>query len=198
MKDDNTCYAALGKISWHWREVTAGTRGDTWHGFCLKVAKFKDGQIWRHNQAGDLPGNNRVIDRYRLGLLVWANRGKKGFTYSHKPVLGDGKVEAENRSAIAMANRGGFTVNLSANNLDEADQLTDLGIAPVVAVVHSKSKGEKTPKGRKVVICPAQMREDRNCSNCGLCQLQDRKGIIVGFRAHGTRSKVLDARIQLS
>lgn len=41
-----------------------------------------------------------------------------------------------------------------------------------------------TPKGRKVVVCPATHRDDVSCKTCGLCAVRDRK-VIVGFPAHG-------------
>ena len=48
--------------------------------------------------------------------LVAANTGKRVIAFTHKPVLGDDPVAAENRHLIALAVKAGFTVNLSANN----------------------------------------------------------------------------------
>ena len=50
-------------------------------------------------------------------------------------MLGDDPVAVENRLLIAMAVKAGFTVNLSADNPAQADQLAALGIAPVVTVL---------------------------------------------------------------
>jgi len=49
------CYAASGPLGMHWRKIGEGGRGDQWDFFCKAVAKFPEGQLWRHNQAGDLP-----------------------------------------------------------------------------------------------------------------------------------------------
>jgi hypothetical protein len=140
-----------------------------------------DGQLWRHNQAGDLPGIGDKIDRQALTKLVEANRGRRGFTYTHKP------MSIANRLAIAKANAKGFTVNLSADNLAEADALASLRIGPVVVVLPSDQlTNTTTPDGRKVVICPAVTHDNVTCATCQLCARQ--RDAIVGFPAHGARS----------
>jgi len=70
-----------------------------------------------------------------LAQLVEANQGKRGFTYSHKPATG------ANREAVAAANKAGFTINLSANNLSHADELAAHEIAPVVVVLPANVQG---------------------------------------------------------
>ena len=179
------CYAGSGPLSWHWRKVTAGLRGISWQDYCEQVSTLDDGQLWRHAQAGDLPGVNHVIDGMMLAKLVAANEGKRGFTYTHKPVLDNPR----NAMLVKLANAQGFTVNLSANNLEQADQLSDLAIGPVVTIVAIDApEKQTTPAGRTVIVCPAHSREDVTCASCGLCQRQDRT-VIVGFRAHGTSKR---------
>lgn len=178
------CYADGGNLAFHWRAVTEGKRGNAWADFVGKIQKLPKGQLWRHNQAGDLLGDNNEIDAGALSELVAANKGRKGFTYTHKPVINH-KANAE---AVRAANAGGFTVNLSANNLAEADQLADLRIAPVVTILPQAVEGQiLTPGGRKVIVCPAQTRDDVTCATCALCQKQKRA--IVGFLAHGASKK---------
>jgi hypothetical protein len=178
------CYASAGgPLAMHWRRVDAGERGGTLDALCARIAALPVGQLWRHNQAGDLPGMGDTIDTSALCDLVEANAGKRGFTYTHKPMNSEA-----NRDIVQFANRKGFTVNLSANTLAHADQLADLGIAPVVTVLPSDASGKlSTPAGRKVVICPATYRDDVTCKSCGLCQRQ--RDAIVGFPAHGTQAK---------
>ena len=99
----------------------------------------------------------------------------------------------ESREAIAEANSQGFTVNLSANTLAEADALADLKIAPVVVVLPAdQTTAITTPAGRKVAICPAVISDSVSCASCGICALRDRKAII-GFPAHGTSKRKADA-----
>jgi len=162
----------------------------TWKQFCRMVAELEDDALWRHNQAGDLPGSKNKINRKALTMLVRANRGRRGFTYTHYPI-----DIASNRAAIKEANATGFTINLSADDLQEADDLAAADIGPVVVVLPGTVQGNvkiETPSGRRVVVCPATYREDTNCKSCGLCQVRDRP-VIVGFPAHGTGARKASA-----
>ena len=181
------CYADGGPLRIQWDKVSRGETGHTWADFLSQVRALPQDILWRHNQAGDLPGIGDAIDGRAMYDLVVANTGKRGFTYTHKPMS-----NITNREAIAHANAAGFTVNLSANNLEHADELADLGIAPVVTVLPSDQKDNTTtPKGRKVVVCPATIRDDVSCMTCGLCaRLRD---AIVGFPAHGNGARKANA-----
>lgn len=176
------CYADTGPLALHWAAVTAGARGTTWSDHVAQLAQLPDGQLWRANQAGDLPRSTdgrATLDAQRLGELVRANQGKRGFTYSHWK-------DAESIAWIRHANQWGFTVNLSADSLQEADHLADQAAGPVVVVLPAdQTTNTTTPAGRRVVICPATQREDTSCATCQLCQRQ--RETIVGFPAHGTR-----------
>lgn len=177
----NGCYAESYPLKGRWDEVTDGRRGGTWAMFLDSVAALEEGQFWRHNQAGDLPGIGDDIDAKALADLVKANTGRRGFTYTHKPM-----TTPRARKAIADANENGFTINLSANDPAHADELADLKIAPVVVVLPSTVIGKQrlaTPAGRPIVVCPATYRDDVTCKGCQLCQRQ--RDVIVGFPAHG-------------
>lgn len=173
------CYAKGGPLAIHWRKVTQGIAGMPWDDFVSEIAALPENTLWRHNQAGDLPGNGDTIDIVALASLVTANNGKRGFTYTHKPTT------PANVAAIKDANANGFTINLSGNNLAHADQLADLNAGPVVVVLPAdQTTNTTTPAGRKVVVCPASIRDDVSCSTCKLCAVTDRRAII-GFPAHG-------------
>ena len=177
------CYAASGPLAVHWSKVTEGTRGFSFNEFCSSIAALPEGSLWRHNQAGDLAGEGERIDPIALGELVKANLGRKGFTYTHKTQL------AENLHWVREANKWGFTVNLSANNLAEADSLADSESGPVVTVLPIDSpKKQLTPKGRSVITCPATYLDNISCATCKLCAISSRS-TIIGFPAHGTSKK---------
>jgi hypothetical protein len=186
------CYAASGPLNLHWRNVTEGKVGDLWDTFTAQIAALPEGQAWRHNQAGDLPGDGDAIDAAKLNALVNANRGRRGWSYTHKPV--DAKHIA-NRRAIADANADGFVINLSADTLAEADTLAALDVGPVVVVLDAQ-EGTKadttTPEGRKVITCPATYRSDVTCASCLLCA-RAKRTTIVGFPAHGVYRKAAAA-----
>jgi len=184
------CYAENGPLNLFWQKVTARKLGASWDEFTKQIAKLQKGILWRHNQAGDLPGDGVAIDTVALAKLVKANKGKRGFTYTHY----DSLANQGNRDAIASANKSGFTINLSANNLDHADALASLGIAPVAVVLPSTIQGNvklATPLGRKIVVCPATYRDDTTCASCGLCARK--RDAIVGFPAHGVQKRKASA-----
>ena len=61
------CYAESGPLGLHWMAVTRAKRGTNWGEFLDAVRGIAAGSLWRHNQAGDLPGmGNRIARRARL------------------------------------------------------------------------------------------------------------------------------------
>lgn len=183
------CYAKSGPLAMHWRKVTSGERGNSVDLLAKQIRAFPRGQVWRHNQAGDLPGIGDDINTADLKKIVTANKGRRGFTYTHKPC----EENASNREAVKAANAEGFTINLSANNLAHADRLVDLKAGPVVCVVPESTDATfYTPQGRKGIVCPAQQRDDITCANCQLCS-RVMRSVIIGFRAHGTSKKKAEA-----
>ena len=182
---DNGCYADSGPLKLHWLKVTEGERGDDWPTFISKIKDLPAGSKWRHNQAGDLPGDMEKLDDEKCIELAKANKGKRGFTYTHYDVLNN----FQNAITVNIMNHLGFTVNVSANNLDHADKLCDMDIAPVATVLPiEQTTNTVTPKGRKVVVCPATYKDDVSCASCMLCEKWDRN-VVVGFPAHGTSKK---------
>lgn len=174
------CYSDFSYLNIHWRNTTSGLSGVRWEAFLEGVRKLAPGTLWRHNQAGDLPGVGDVIDRKQLDQLVEANLGKRGFTYTHKPMTSE-----VNRAAVKHANDKGFVINLSANNPSEADELCELNIGPVVTLVSLNSPARfQTPQGRDILVCPAQ-RGIGTCKTCTVCARADR-GTIIGFKPHGS------------
>lgn len=184
------CYAehgALGGYVWTLldrtpagRSIMNGTRIYDFAELLYAIRSQPPGSLWRHNVAGDLPSNNRsTIDRAALRAIVAANNGRRGFTFTHFDVV----TNLSNRQAIAEANCGGFTINLSANSLEHADELADLRIAPVTVILpHGTARNTKTPKGRTVVVCPTNT-HGVTCAECGLCARQ--RSTIIGFPASG-------------
>ena len=164
-------------------------RGDDWSTFISKIKDLPTGSKWRHNQAGDLPGDMEKLDDEKCIELAKANKGKRGFTYTHYDVLDN----FQNAITVNIMNHLGFTVNVSANNLEHADKLCDLDIAPVATVLPiEQTTNTVTPKGRKVVVCPATYKDDVSCASCMLCEKWDRN-VVVGFPAHGTSKKKASA-----
>jgi hypothetical protein len=184
---DKGCYAKSGPQAIHWRKVSNTERGVSWAEFTKLIRKIAKGQLWRHNVAGDLPHNDGNIDYLQLRQLIDANKGKKGYTYTHH-ILNDQNIEI-----IQDANRKGFTINASCESVDDADRVMTQHNIPAVAVVNSDKTDRfyKTANGRKVITCPATIHENVTCATCGLCQVADRD-YILAFPAHGTAKKTVN------
>jgi hypothetical protein len=181
------CYAEhgfLGGFIWsgldkHYPGEVFGTgmRVYTFDQLLRVIWSLSPGEPWRHNQAGDLIADRAGnIDASMLRMLSRANRGKFGITYTHHDVINND----HNRRSIREAIAEGFIVNLSADDITEADAMADLNVAPIAVVVDSHIRENfRTPKGRKVVICPARTRKGITCSTCKLCARQ--RDVIVGL-----------------
>ncbi len=203
------CYATCGRLGLVWFKLSIGklTNGVSFSEFCKRVkALGPNVTIWRHNQAGDLPGRGNRLHRGKCMQLARANVAdgfnRGGYTYTHYPVLaGDGTPESiakHNRGVIRDMNALGFTVNLSADNPEHADQLSALDIGPVTCLLPiDADKRVKTAGGRSVIPCPAVLDGDStSCVECKLCQVRAKPSggarVIVGFPAHGTSAKRAD------
>jgi hypothetical protein len=187
------CFAEYGWVGLHWRNTEA--EGIPWAVFLERVRELPAGQLWRHNVAGDLPGEGEQLDEDLLAQLVEANRGRKGFTFSHK---------VGNLEALQWANLEGFTINLSADTLEDADALFQVGdgddltvAGPVVVLLphDAPDAGVRTPGGRRVVVCPNET-HGVTCDKCRLCA-DPYRTTIIGFRAHGKFKHHVPELVQL-
>jgi len=174
----------------HWRKVNDHVRGGDLAYLTANIRALDPGELWRHDVTGDLPGVGERINGRELRAITAANTGRRGFTYTHKqPGIGN------NAQHIAEANRDGFTVNLSANTLAEADAYADLEIGPVVTVLPAdQTVNTRTPAGRAVIVCPATQRDDVTCKTCKMCEVRDRS-TIIGFPLHGSRKRMADIKL---
>lgn len=192
------CYAehgALGGYVWTLLDRTAPgrtimneVRVYDFAELLFAIRPLAPAEMWRHNVAGDLPSIDRAtIDENALRHLIDANRGRRGFTFTHYDV----RTNLKNRAAVKVANENGFTINLSGNSLQHADELADLGIAPVTTILPSNVReNQRTPKkGRTVVICPTFTHAGVTCASCGLCARQ--RSTVVGLPAIGGRKHTI-------
>jgi hypothetical protein len=183
----NGCYGDGGPLAIHWQAVTDGERGNPWEEFLAAVAALPAGQIWRHNQAGDLWKPGTLTGRTALFQLVEANRGKRGYTYSHH------KRTAATVEAFKAATANGFTVNASCETVAAADHAISQGLRAVFVVPSTETRTAwDTPDGNRAVLCPAQRIEGLTCERCGLCQSRP-QNVAVAFKAHGSGRKRIEA-----
>tara|TARA_R100001530_G_scaffold98536_1_gene68445 strand:+ start:124 stop:825 length:702 start_codon:yes stop_codon:yes gene_type:complete len=188
--NEGGCYAEAGPLKLHWLKVTRGERGINYNEFLEQIEALPAGQIWRHNQAGDLPGDGKQLDGDACEQLAKANNNKRGFTYTHynPGINGNGII-------IKAMNKAGFVVNLSGNNPDHAIKLANKKVGPVVSVATSDTSGTFKKDGKQFVQCPATRDNIKiDCATCKLCAISDRKSIVY-FPAHGTSKKKVNNQI---
>ena len=167
--------SATGPLAIHWAQVSSGKRGLDLETFCDQLRALPAGTPFRHNQAGDLPGANDRIDREAAESIAKAAAHLDGWTYTHYPPRG-------NLRSLRAVSRG-LVVNLSANDLAQADEYSRTGLPVVCVVPADHPERSTTPDGRPVVVCPEQTGRAASCADCMLCARPSRR-VVVAFRRH--------------
>ena len=186
------CYAASGKLKLHWDKVTRGERGGDWLALqdSILAAKLKPGSLLRHNQAGDLPHQNGVLNWSVIQYLYSIFRAAKlrAFTYTHH------KQTEYNLQVVADCNAAGFTVNLSCDTESRAAEMHQLGFPSVCVTPKDDQRKSWEVDGVKFQTCPAQLKNGVTCQTCQICSVADRP-IVVAFRAHGNGARKVSERV---
>jgi len=178
----DVCYAKSGPLAIHWRKVSSGERGVNWPEFLVQINQLPHGQFWRHNQAGDIYEPGSVIGARALEDLTAANRGRKGYTYTHH------ELTPRTIQALKVATANGFTVNASTETETAADSAVAHGLRTVLVVTAAAAKSGwhwLTAGGNKVIVCPFDRFKGMNCNKCRLCHSRP-QNIIIAFIAHGS------------
>ena len=190
------CYADYGPLGLFWRKVS--TKGAlTFDKLLEHIRALPKGTLWRYAQAGDLPNDDADVIR-----LARASVGRPVIAYTHK----------RNFELLRHLRTFGMHVNLSASDLQEADDLAATGL-PVTVVLPShmgRAKHETlreyrdrldgrlrfhTEAGNWVAICPATYLDKTNCASCQACVKPRAGGTIIGFPAHGSGKGRIDRRL---
>jgi hypothetical protein len=194
------CFANGWPLSLHWDRLPE--TGLTQKQFERALRKLPWYSLWRHDQAGDLPGEGDNIDREALlGIIEAADsRGVKGATYSHKPL-----EHGDNLAILREIRVRGLVVNVSANSPAHLDQLMRLApdLEYAALIPEEAGKVTLTEDGNKIVWCPAQWMKLKGvkltCADCGngrpLCWRRDRN-YAIGFKAHGPWKRWVEAMIR--
>lgn len=199
------CYVRTWPLIKHQNDLDWGA-GYSWDELMKRIRCILPGTYWRYGVSGDLPGDEMLINDHFISMdavrdLCAANRGRHGFGYTHKPVhyilntSFANTIARCNREAVQYAVDNGFALNVSAEGLHKAAILRQLGVAPVVTVMHSDWgradwRSARTPLGDRVLRCPAEYNKSVKCTNCGgrrgpMCAWMDRD-FIIGFTTHGS------------
>lgn len=188
---DNGCYAETGPLNLHWRKVSDRSRGFGIEDFVNAIKTLPEGSCFRHNQSGDLPHNNGLINAHALELIAdaCAERKLTAWTYTHHSV-----ENMNNTVMIKRSNNVGLTVNVSAHSQQHAVDVYRRGMPAVCIVPKDTQVNSWCNDGVKFVVCPAQTKANLTCAECKLCANADRT-CVVAFKAHGTQAKKVEATI---
>ena len=180
------CYAAYGHNLLHWKKVPE--RGTPWSDFIHRLRRLGPMDMFRHNVAGDLPhAGGYLIPELVNELARVAGHLRAAWTYTHH------RLNSHNLAIIREAIANGLVINVSCEDTHIA-ALNALRGLPPVCVVPPEAPTCFREEGVTFVQCPATLREDINCRNCGgprgipLCARSDRK-VVVTFPAHGPGRK---------
>lgn len=202
---DSGCYAKGGPLAMHWRATgeakgsKKGARGLTLEQFTSAIRYYLNpGQLFRLNQAGDLPGVGENVDVFALDVIRYAiiEKGAHAFTYTHKKSVQAKVAVKRNNSANVPTQTGKLVINVSADTMQEAVELYREGF-PATVVVPEDFESQKV-NGVNVAVCPAQLSDTVTCATCKACAIQDRQSIIA-FRVHGAmKGRASKAIVKLS
>ena len=180
------CYASYGRTLQHWNKVPE--RGTPWYDFIHRLHRLNQADLFRHNVAGDLPhAGGYLIHELVVNLSRAVRHLRAAWTYTHH------RLNSHNLAIIREAIANGFVINVSCEDTRTA-ALNALRGLPTVCVVPPEAPACFREEGVTFVQCPATLREDINCRNCGgprgipLCARSDRK-VVVTFPAHGAGRK---------
>jgi len=163
------CYAQHGTPAMAHAQMVKSHAAGKDYGFAEAMAgRWSGARMARFGAIGDPVGLFPTL------LLSWVGKVRE---------LGLSVVGYTHRWREAPWLRGVFMA--SCDTLEEADVAADAGWR--VAVVLERGSEElaevRTPAGRKVQICPAQVGDVR-CNSCRLCDASKR-GPMIGFIDHG-------------
>lgn len=156
--------------------------------------------IYRGSSAGDMAisGTNDLNTDY-LNALAWSLKQAQDFTNEVYGSAYDVKYHAYSythckQSLIAdkairdAHDKYGFTLNYSANTLDEVESARRANMPVVYSTVdYEKDAAELAKRGIKAVKCSNQT-NGTSCAKCLKCAKFDRDSVIL-FQLHGTRAK---------
>jgi hypothetical protein len=161
----------IPRIAFHWDKVTSGERGTDYLTFTNSIRKLPYGQLWRHNQAGDMHQDVKYVNQ-----LIDANRGRRGFTYTSWTYSDE---------LFIRAKRSGFTINKSCYSASSAAASASRGIPAVFsgAPVEYRDVTAWTEFGVRFVVCPTKRNSPAakkvQCATCHLCHTRPDNTVIV-------------------
>lgn len=152
------------------------------------LAKVRKGARYlRDRVLGDIVTESGGIDWDYLVNVSWlahkANLVPFGYTHAW---------ELFDRASVRRVRSFGYVMNASTETPRQVELAIMLGM-PTVITNGDLPEGEIIA-GKRVITCPAQVRDGITCATCGLCAKGDRK-VIIRFIPHGPSRKRAESAI---
>lgn len=197
---NNGCYGDNYGVNFMWNALSRGTysTGLSWKNFISKIKKLPLGSKGRHNQVGDMPGENSVLDsRKSLELAkAFSSDKKQFFTFTHK------ELTRKNINTIKRCNDLGFTINISCDTPAKAVMAVEAGLPAVLVKEKSEERYGTLPNGHPTMVCPNQWlkaKENKTltCKDCMLCYKNSPKRPVIVFWPHGSQEKKVIKQLRI-
>jgi len=175
----NKCYGKKGRTALHWANEQASSFSDL-----IEWISTLPLRLWRYGVVGDLPSNDGInLDREKVLDMARANNGRPVLAYTHFP------VNPHNLRVIREANALGFSLNLSADSIDDIKSAVKALVPVVTYTSHNDERASWKQDGIQFTTCPNQSSDKSpQCLDCKLCSKISRDSVVV-FRGHGSAQK---------
>lgn len=174
---NNGCYAQKGLVALHSGKKSEYSESD---GEILYkwLKEMPDNKKIRHHVSGDFLHDNEIDHEY-IDYMIKGHKERPdldGWSYTHA-------WQRDEMDPLKLNDEDNLCVNASADSLDDAIEAKQQGWPVTVVVPEDTEEAYLEYEGERVVVCPAQRKEEVSCSDCMMCANSDRESI-VAFKKH--------------
>jgi hypothetical protein len=169
------CYGT-GRIFGMTRKYAGETdvESATWK---IRLDKDRSARYLRDRVVGDVVTPDGELDRDYVSGIAQVAAGNRlvafGYTHAWRSFTPDD---------VAFLRDSGYVMNASTESEAGAQAALDAGMPAVI--VDDDTPDGATVAGRRLMTCPAEVRDDVSCASCGLCAKPDR-AVLIRFKTHG-------------
>lgn len=143
----------------------------------VRLGKERGARYLRDRVVGDVVTPEGTLDReYIAGITQVALANKLvpfGYTHAWKQFT---------EQDMSFLLDSGYVMNASTETHEDAERAIAAGMQAVI--VDDDTPEGSIVAGRRLVTCPAEVRDDVSCASCGLCAKPNRT-VLIRFTTHG-------------
>lgn len=188
---ENGCYGESGMVAIHGRRLNNAYNGQSPEEIAIEEAnaiKSLTGNLdLRVHTVGDCktPESARIVSGAMRSHRKKA--GRKAWTYTHA------------WRKVPVENWQGESVLASVETVPDAKEAMQSGYPVAIVVETFDSTKPYFKDGIKILPCPAQTQDNKQCVNCRACMngaFLLKTGTVIGFVPHGSQRKKVIATLQ--